>query len=122
MKLRQLQYIVTIADNDLNITEAADRLATCQPGISKQLKLLEEELGFEIFVRNGRSLARVTPAGREAIAHARIILQEAEEIRRACRYVEEEERPSAADGSTPSASRPRSGDAAAVYRGETWNS
>src|SRR5690606_25020790 len=44
VKLRQLEYIVTIADNDLNITEAADRLATCQPGISKQLKLLEEEL------------------------------------------------------------------------------
>ncbi len=122
MKLRQLEYIVTIADNDLNITEAADRLATCQPGISKQLKLLEEELGFEIFVRNGRSLARITPAGREAIAHARIILREVEEIRRAAGYAGGDERPSAADGSSPSVHRPRSPDTAAAYRGETWNS
>lgn len=120
MKLRQLQYIVTIADNDLNITEAADRLATCQPGISKQLKLLEEELGFEIFVRNGRSLARITPAGREAIAHARIILQEAEEIRRACRFADGREQPPVADGSSRSVNVPPSADAAA-YRGETWN-
>ena len=85
MKLRQLQYIVTIADCGLNITAAADRLHTCQPGISKQLKLLEDELGFEIFVRNGRSLSQITPAGRQVVAHARAIVDEAEGIRRLCR-------------------------------------
>lgn len=92
MKLRQLQYIVTIADCGLNITAAADRLHTCQPGISKQLKLLEEELGVEIFVRNGRSLARITPAGRDIIAHSRAILREAEDIRRLCRRLTDAER------------------------------
>lgn len=86
MKLRQLQYVVTIADSGLNITAAADRLHTCQPGISKQLKLLEEELGVEIFVRNGRNLVRITPAGREIIAHARAILRQAEDIRRVTRH------------------------------------
>jgi LysR family cys regulon transcriptional activator len=102
VKLRQLQYIVTIADCGLNITAAADRLHTCQPGISKQLKLLEEELGVEIFVRNGRSLARITPAGREIIAHARAVLREAEDIRRLCgRFSDQGRHGGEPQGSTP---------------------
>ena len=85
MKLRQLRYIVAIADNDLNVSTAAKRLYTSQPGVSKQLKQLEEELGVEIFVRNGRNLSRITPIGQEIIARARVIVREAETIRRLCR-------------------------------------
>ena len=50
MKLQQLKYLIAIVDNGLNITAAAERLYTSQPGVSKQLKLLEEELGFDIGV------------------------------------------------------------------------
>lgn len=61
MTLTQFRYIVAIADSGLNITLAADRVHATQPGISKQLKQLEDELGFQIFARKGKSLERITP-------------------------------------------------------------
>ncbi|MCK7492537.1 MAG: LysR family transcriptional regulator [Comamonadaceae bacterium] len=63
MKLHQLRYLAAVAQTGLNITAAAEKLHTSQPGVSKQIKLLEDELGFQIFVRDGRNLSRVTPAG-----------------------------------------------------------
>ena len=81
MKLQQLKYLLAIADNGLNITAAAERLYTSQPGVSKQLKLLEEELGLQLFVRRGKSLKRVTRAGTKVIERARIIMREVEHIR-----------------------------------------
>jgi LysR family cys regulon transcriptional activator len=82
MKLQQLRYLAAIAENDLNITAAAARLHTSQPGVSKQLKLLEDELGFPIFLRQGRTLTRVTPAGKRVIERAQKILKEVGSIRR----------------------------------------
>ena len=76
MTLKQLKYLVGIVDSGLNITSAAERLYTSQPGISKQLKQLEAELGVQLFTRKGKSLAAITPAGREVIARARKILRE----------------------------------------------
>lgn len=81
MTLAQLRYLLAIIDANLNITVAADRVHATQPGISKQLKLLEEELGFQIFARRGKSLERVTPAGAQVIERARVILSEAANIR-----------------------------------------
>lgn len=81
MTLTQLRYLVAIADADLNITLAATRVHATQPGLSKQLKQLEDELGFLLFVRRGRSLESVTPAGAEVIARARRVLAEANNIR-----------------------------------------
>ena len=81
MKLHQLRYLVAIARNNLNISAAAQSLYTSQPGISKQLKLLEEELGVRLFNRNGRNLSHVTPAGRQIIAKAEAILQETRNIK-----------------------------------------
>lgn len=81
MKLQQLKYLLAIVDNGLNITAAADRLYTSQPGVSKQLKLLEEELGMQLFVRKGKSLAGVTVAGQQVIRRARLIMKEVESIR-----------------------------------------
>ena len=81
MKLRQLLYVLAIADSGLNMTAAANRVFTSQPGISKQLKLLETELGVPLFVRKGRSIAGITPAGLEVIHRARIIMREVESIR-----------------------------------------
>ena len=81
MTLTQLRYLVAIADADLNITVAAARVHATQPGLSKQLKQLEDELGFLLFVRKGRSLESVTPAGGEVIERARGVLAEANNIR-----------------------------------------
>ena len=81
MTLTQLRYLVAIADADLNITLAAARVHATQPGLSKQLKLLEDELGFLLFVRKGRSLESITPAGGEVIQRARAVLAEANNIR-----------------------------------------
>jgi LysR family cys regulon transcriptional activator len=79
--LKQFKYLIGIVDAGLNITAAAERLYTSQPGISKQLKQLEAELGVQLFTRKGKSLAAVTPAGREVVARARRILREVENIR-----------------------------------------
>lgn len=81
MNLSQLRYLVAIVDSGLSITHAAQRVFATQPGISKQLRQLEEELGFTIFQRNGRSLVAVTPAGAQVIARARTIVAEAARIR-----------------------------------------
>ncbi len=81
MTLTQLHYLVAIVDAGLHITLAADAVHATQSGISKQLKQLEGELGFRIFVRRGRSLESVTPAGTQVIERARVILAEARNIR-----------------------------------------
>lgn len=92
MKLQQLKYLLAIVDNGLNITAAADRLYTSQPGVSKQLKLLEEELGLQLFTRKGKSLGGITSAGEQVIARARLIMQEVDNIRSlASDYYDEEE-------------------------------
>ncbi len=66
MKLQQLRYIWEVAHHDLNVSATAQSLYTSQPGISKQIRLLEDELGVEVFARSGKHLTHVTPAG-EAI-------------------------------------------------------
>lgn len=92
MKLQQLKYLIAIVDNGLNITAAAEKLYTSQPGVSKQLKLLEEELGLQLFIRKGKSLGSVTAAGKHVLARARVIMQEVENIRSlASDYYQEEE-------------------------------
>jgi len=92
MKLQQLKYLLAIVDNGLNITAAADRLYTSQPGVSKQLKLLEEELGLQLFSRKGKSLSRVTRAGEQVVVRARTVMEEVEQIRRlAADFYQEEE-------------------------------
>jgi len=92
MKLQQLKYLLAIVDNGLNITAAAEKLYTSQPGVSKQLKLLEEELGLQLFVRKGKSLGSITTAGEQVIERARLIMDEAENIRSlAANYYQEEE-------------------------------
>ncbi|MGI9301106.1 MAG: LysR substrate-binding domain-containing protein [Gammaproteobacteria bacterium] len=90
MKLQQLRYFDAVAENGLNISAAAARLYTSQPGISKQLKLLEEELGVALFQRCGRSLTRLTPAGHKVLDGAQRVLQEISNIRQAASDLREE--------------------------------
>ncbi|QLB19467.1 HTH-type transcriptional regulator CysB [Mannheimia granulomatis] len=81
MKLQQLRYIVEIVNQNLNITEAAEALYTSQPGISKQVRLLESELGVNIFERNGKHVKSLTPAGEKIVAIARELLVKTQSIR-----------------------------------------
>jgi LysR family cys regulon transcriptional activator len=84
MKLQQLRYIVEIRRQGLNVSEAAEALFTSQPGISKQVKLLEDELGVSIFERSGKRFTGVTEPGRTVLEIAERILAEAENLKRAC--------------------------------------
>jgi len=81
MKLQQLRFILAIAENGLNITQASERLYTSQPGVSKQLRLLEEELGIQIFERNGKNLAGITPHGQIVLEKAQYIMSEINQIK-----------------------------------------
>ena len=81
MKLQQLRYICAIARNGLSISRTAQRLHTSQPGISRQLRLLEEELGVEIFVRNGKQLSGISSSGEQIIQRAEEVLLQTEAIR-----------------------------------------
>lgn len=81
MKLQQLRYIVEVLNHNLNVSATADSLYTSQPGISKQVRMLEDELGVQIFERSGKHLTHVTPAGHEVIEIARQILAQVESIR-----------------------------------------
>ena len=81
MKLQQLRYIWEVAHHDLNVSATAQSLYTSQPGISKQIRLLEDELGVEVFARSGKHLTRVTPAGERIINTAGEILRKCESIK-----------------------------------------
>ena len=82
MKLQQLRYIWEVAHHDLNVSATAESLFTSQPGISKQIRLLEDELGIPVFARNGKQLTEITPAGKQIIELAGQILDKAESIKR----------------------------------------
>jgi LysR family cys regulon transcriptional activator len=105
MKLHQLRYLAAIAQNGLNITAAAEKLHTSQPGVSKQVKLLEDELGFQIFVRDGRNLSRVTPAGQQVIDRAVRILREVQNIKRLSDDFKDEARGTLSIGTTHTQAR-----------------
>jgi LysR family cys regulon transcriptional activator len=81
MNLQQLRYLNEIVRRDLNISAAAAALYTSQPAISKQIKLLEEELGIEIFVRNGKRITALTEPGKGLLEIARRMLLDAENFK-----------------------------------------
>ena len=82
MNLQQLRYLCAIVDHGLNVSDAAEALFTSQPGISKQVRLLEDELGVSVFVRHGKRLSALTPAGAAVVATARRALREVENLKR----------------------------------------
>ena len=91
MKLQQLRYIWEVAHHDLNVSATAQSLYTSQPGISKQIRLLEDELGVEVFARSGKHLTHVTQVGEEIIRMAGQVLREVNAIKQvlsiACNYI-----------------------------------
>ena len=81
MKLQQLRYLQAVARQDLNLSEAAEALHTSQPGISKQIRQLEDELGVEILVRHGKRVVEMTEPGRVILGIAERILQDTENLK-----------------------------------------
>lgn len=81
MKLQQLRYLQEVARRGLNLSEAAASLHTSQPGISKQIRLLEDELGIQILIRNGKRVVDITEPGRIILGIAERILRDTENLK-----------------------------------------
>ena len=105
MKLQQLRYIWEVAHHDLNVSATAQSLFTSQPGISKQIRLLEDELGVEVFARSGKHLTRVTPAGEAILKTAGEILRKVETIKQAAQEFSDEKRGSLSIATTHTQAR-----------------
>lgn len=105
MKLQQLRYICEVARHDLNVSATAQSLFTSQPGISKQIRLLEDELGVEIFSRAGKHLTHVTPAGEVILKYAGEILRTAELIKQVSQEFSDDRRGSLSIATTHTQAR-----------------
>jgi LysR family transcriptional regulator, cys regulon transcriptional activator len=81
MKLQQLRYLREVVRRGLNVSDAAEALYTSQPGISKQIRLLEDELGVQILVRHGKRVVDLTEPGRIIVEIADRMLQDAESLK-----------------------------------------
>ncbi|QHE84199.1 LysR substrate-binding domain-containing protein [Hydrogenophaga sp. BPS33] len=86
MNIQQLRYVCEVAQMDLNVSKAAQALHTSQPGISTQIRQLEEELGFAIFTRQRNRFTGITSEGAAVIEHARRSLKEIAEIKEIGRH------------------------------------
>lgn len=82
MNLRQLRYLQGIVDCNYNMSRAARLLHTAQPGISRQIQLLEQELGLQLLLRRGNRIEGLTEAGGTALRIAQRMLRDAEDLRR----------------------------------------
>ncbi|WP_274585485.1 LysR substrate-binding domain-containing protein [Neisseria leonii] len=81
MKLQQLRYALEVYRHNLNVSEAADALFTSQPGVSKQIRLLEDELGIQIFIRSGKRIVSVSQPGKSVLQMAERILHDIQNIK-----------------------------------------
>jgi LysR family cys regulon transcriptional activator len=105
MKLQQLRYIWEVAHHDLNVSATAQSLYTSQPGISKQIRLLEDELGVEIFARSGKHLTHVTPAGEAILSAAEEVLFKVKSIRQVAEEFADEKKGSLSIATTHTQAR-----------------
>ncbi|HEY7776114.1 MAG TPA: HTH-type transcriptional regulator CysB [Kineobactrum sp.] len=105
MKLQQLRYIWEVAHHDLNVSATAQSLFTSQPGISKQIRLLEDELGVEIFARSGKHLTHVTPAGEAILQTAGEVLRKVESIKQVAQEYSNEKKGSLSIATTHTQAR-----------------
>jgi|TARA_B110000261_G_scaffold142179_1_gene163342 LysR family cys regulon transcriptional activator len=81
MKLQQLRCVYQIVQNNFNISKAAEFLHTSQPGVSKQIQLLEDEIGIKIFQRNGKRLTGLSNAGNDLYKSISEIIREVSNIK-----------------------------------------
>ena len=85
MKLQQLRFLDAVVRNNLNVSAAAEELYTSQPGVSHQIKLLEDELDIQIFERSGKKLTSISPAGHAILEHVESLLNNAKNIKQAAK-------------------------------------
>ena len=90
MNFQQLRYVRETVRQGLNLTEAAKKLFTSQPGVSKQIRELENELGVEIFVRRGKRLVALTEPGRVVVKIIDELLQHADNLKGAAREFQDQ--------------------------------
>jgi LysR family cys regulon transcriptional activator len=105
MNLRQLRYISAVARHGLNVSATAESLYTSQPGVSKQIRLLEDELGVQIFERSGKQLTRITPAGQAIIDLVDSTLASVESIRQVAQEFKDPQRGSLSIATTHTQAR-----------------
>ncbi len=82
MNLHQFRFVQEAVRRDLNLTETAKALHTSQPGVSKAIIELEEELGVDIFVRHGKRIRRVTEPGLQVLKSIEVIMRELANLKR----------------------------------------
>lgn len=82
MKLQQLRYLCETAHQNMNLSRAAKVLHTSQPAISKQIQMLEEELGVDVFLRNGKRVVGITQPGKLIIETAMRMLRDADNLKK----------------------------------------
>ena len=105
MKLQQLRYLREVVRRGLNVSEAAEALYTSQPGISKQIRLLEDELGVQILVRHGKRVVDLTEPGRIIVDIADRMLQDAESLKAVGREFGKEDTGALSIATTPTQAR-----------------
>jgi LysR family cys regulon transcriptional activator len=105
MKLQQLRYLREVVRRGLNVSEAAEALYTSQPGISKQIRMLEDELGVQILVRHGKRVVDLTEPGRIIVDIADRMLQDAESLRAVGREFGKEDTGTLTIATTPTQAR-----------------
>ena len=105
MKLHQLRYSSRRRPERTQHHRRRPEAAYPQPGVSKQIKLLEDELGFQIFARDGRNLTQITPAGQQVIDRALTVLREVQSIKSLSEELRDETRGSLSIGTTHTQAR-----------------
>ena len=105
MKLQQLRYLREVVRRGLNVSDAAEALYTSQPGISKQIRLLEDELGVQILVRHGKRVVDLTEPGRIIVEIADRMLQDAESLKAVGREFGKEDTGALSIATTPTLAR-----------------
>jgi LysR family transcriptional regulator, cys regulon transcriptional activator len=105
MKLQQLKYIWEVSRHNLNVTATAESLFTSQPGISKQIRMLEDEIGMQIFRRSGKHLTEITPVGEKIIGFAGEILDKVDNIKQVAMEFSDQQRGSLSIATTHTQAR-----------------
>ena len=105
MKLQQLRYICEVARRGLNVSLAAKNMYTSQPSVSKQILLLEQELDLDIFIRSGRHLTGITPAGEVIVNMGVDILSKIKDIKKLAQEFSDEKKGSLSVATTHTQAR-----------------